>query len=59
MLYLCGEAGGTVTGSRFIAANWNASLRPEEAAAKAGMPIGWPELGRSTAVFPGGPPGPK
>ena len=59
MLYLCGEAGGAVTGSRFIAANWDALLSPEEAAAKAGMPIGWPELGRSTAVFPGGPPGPK
>jgi NAD(P)-dependent dehydrogenase (short-subunit alcohol dehydrogenase family) len=56
MLYLCSEAGGAVTGRRFVAANWDALLAPAQAAEKTGMPIGWPELARSTAVFPGGPP---
>ncbi len=56
MLYLCSEEGGTVTGRRFVAANWDALLGPAEAAEKSGAPIGWPELARATAVFPGGPP---
>ena len=56
MLYLCSEAGGAVTGRRFIAANWDGLLSPAEAAEKAGMPVGWPELARATAVFPGGLP---
>lgn len=56
MLYLCSEAGAAITGRRFIAANWDAALSAQAAAAKSGMPIGWPELAASTAVFPGGPP---
>lgn len=56
MLFLCSDAGSDVTGRRFIAANWDALLGPAEAAEKAGSPIGWPELARTTAVFPGGPP---
>lgn len=56
MLYLCGAAGGAVTGRRFVAANWNPQLDPAQAAEQAGTPIGWPELARATAVFPGGLP---
>jgi NAD(P)-dependent dehydrogenase (short-subunit alcohol dehydrogenase family) len=56
MLFLCSEEGGAVSGQRFIAANWNARLKPGEAAEQCGMPIGWPELARTTAVFPGGLP---
>lgn len=56
MLFLCSEAGGAVTGRRFVAANWNTLLGPEQAAAECGSPIGWPDLARSTAVFPGGVP---
>ena len=56
MLYLCSEAGAATTGRRFIAANWDAALSAETAAEKSGMPIGWPDLAKSTAVFPGGPP---
>jgi NAD(P)-dependent dehydrogenase (short-subunit alcohol dehydrogenase family) len=48
--------GAATTGHRFIAANWDAALSAEAAAEKSGMPIGWPELAASTAVFPGGPP---
>lgn len=56
MLFLCSEAGGAVTGRRFVAANWDAQLGQAQAAEKSGAPIGWPELARATAVFPGGPP---
>lgn len=56
MLYLCSAAADAVSGRRFVAANWDALLAPAQAAEKAGAPIGWPDLARATAVFPGGVP---
>lgn len=41
-----------VSGQRFIAAHWDASLTDEEAAQAAGSPIGWPELAAATVVWP-------
>ncbi|MFO1350667.1 MAG: SDR family oxidoreductase [Gammaproteobacteria bacterium] len=41
-----------VTGQRFIAARWDATLTDDEAAHRAGSPIGWPDLARSTVVWP-------
>jgi NAD(P)-dependent dehydrogenase (short-subunit alcohol dehydrogenase family) len=55
MLFLCSEAGGDVTGRRFVAAEWDPALPAEEAAAGAGAPAGWPDLARNP-VWPGGKP---
>jgi NAD(P)-dependent dehydrogenase (short-subunit alcohol dehydrogenase family) len=55
MLYLCGEAGGAVTGRRFVAADWDSALPDEVAARVAGAPIGWPDLAQNP-VWPGGRP---
>jgi len=39
--WLVSDAAGGVTGRRFLAVHWDASLPPEEAAAKAGAPVAW------------------
>ncbi|MGH7039629.1 MAG: SDR family oxidoreductase [Stellaceae bacterium] len=39
--WLVSDAAGHVTGRRFLAAHWDPSLPPEEAAAKAGAPVAW------------------
>jgi hypothetical protein len=56
MLHLASDAGGTVTGMRFVAANWEASLPVADAIAASGAPAGWPDLAKNP-VWPGG--GPK
>lgn len=56
MLHLASDAGGAVTGMRFVAAKWDAALPVAEAMAASGAPAGWPDLARSP-VWPGG--GPK
>ena len=55
MLYLCSEAGGAVTGRRFVAAEWDPALPDAVAAQAAGAPIGWPDLAQNP-VWPGGRP---
>ena len=55
ILWLCSDAGGEVTGSRFVAANWDASLPIAEARAASEAPIAWPDLA-GTPVWPGGKP---
>ncbi|MCY4451150.1 MAG: SDR family NAD(P)-dependent oxidoreductase [Immundisolibacterales bacterium] len=55
VLWLCSETGGTWTGHRFIAGNWDASAEPAAAAAGCRAPIGWEELAGSP-VWPGGKP---
>jgi NAD(P)-dependent dehydrogenase (short-subunit alcohol dehydrogenase family) len=55
MLYLCSEAGGAVTGRRFVAAEWDPAVPAAEAAARAGAPAGWPDLAQNP-VWPGGKP---
>jgi NAD(P)-dependent dehydrogenase (short-subunit alcohol dehydrogenase family) len=42
--WLVSDAAGGVTGRRFLAAHWDPSLPPEEAAAKAGAPVAWTEI---------------
>ena len=49
---LSGAADG-VSGRRFIAARWDASKPPEDAALAAGAPVAWPQLGRQ-AIMPAG-----
>lgn len=42
--WLVSDAAGGVTGRRFLAVHWDASLPPEEAAAKSGAPVAWTEI---------------
>ena len=56
MLHLASDAGGTVTGMRFVAAKWDSSSAVAEAIAALGAPTGLPDLGKNP-VWPGG--GPK
>ena len=56
MLHLASDAGGAVTGMRFVAAKWDPSVAIADAIAASGAPAGWPDLARSP-VWPGG--GPK
>jgi len=44
ILWLCSEEADVVTGKRYVAARWDPTLGPEQAAARAGAPIGWSEL---------------
>ena len=48
LLYLVSDAAGGVSGRRFLAAHWDASLPPAQAAEKAGAPAAW----RSIATLP-------
>ena len=42
--WLVSDAAAQTTGRRFLAVHWDASLAPEEAAAKAGAPVAWTEI---------------
>ena len=42
--WLISDAAADYSGNRIIAANWDTALPGEQAAAKAGRAIGWPEL---------------
>ena len=55
ILWLCSEAGGAHTGHRYVAADWDASAGPAEAAEGCRAPIGWPDLAQNP-VWPGGKP---
>jgi len=46
LLWLVSDAAAGVNGRRFIAADWDASLPPEQAAEKAGAPIAWLGIAR-------------
>jgi NAD(P)-dependent dehydrogenase (short-subunit alcohol dehydrogenase family) len=56
MLHLASDAGGVITGMRFVAAKWESGLSVADAIAASGAPAGWPDLARSP-IWPGG--GPK
>jgi NAD(P)-dependent dehydrogenase (short-subunit alcohol dehydrogenase family) len=56
MLHLASDAGGEITGMRFVAAKWAPGLSVAEAIAASGAPAGWPDLAGSP-IWPGG--GPK
>jgi NAD(P)-dependent dehydrogenase (short-subunit alcohol dehydrogenase family) len=53
LLWLTSATADGVTGRRFIAALWDKSAPPAEAAAKCGAPAAWPQLGNQT-IFPPG-----
>jgi NAD(P)-dependent dehydrogenase (short-subunit alcohol dehydrogenase family) len=55
MLWLCTDAADAITGNRYVAARWDTSLPPAQAAAGCAAPIAWPELAQSP-VGPGGRP---
>ncbi|CAN5711686.1 SDR family oxidoreductase [soil metagenome] len=55
MLHLASDAGGALTGRRFVAAKWDDALPVDEALAASGAPAGWPDLAGSP-VWPGGKP---
>ncbi|MGC1780368.1 MAG: SDR family oxidoreductase, partial [Xanthobacteraceae bacterium] len=46
LLWLCSNASDAVNGQRLIAAKWDDSLPPEQAAKNASAPAAWPQLGR-------------
>lgn len=56
MLHLASDAGGAVTGMRFVAAKWDSTVAIADAIAASGAPAGWPDLAKNP-VWPGG--GPK
>jgi NAD(P)-dependent dehydrogenase (short-subunit alcohol dehydrogenase family) len=55
LVWLCSDAGAGTTGQRFVAAQWDAKLPPEQAAVNAGAPAAWPDLAQNP-VWPGGKP---
>jgi 3-oxoacyl-[acyl-carrier protein] reductase len=50
LLWLCSCAADGITGQRFIAMRWDVKLPPTEAAAAAGAPAAWQQLGRQAIV---------
>jgi NAD(P)-dependent dehydrogenase (short-subunit alcohol dehydrogenase family) len=54
LAWLLSDAADGVTGQRIIAARWEAALPGDQAAAKAGRAIGWPELGADAVWLQGG-----
>lgn len=55
MVWICSDAAGDATGHRYVAAEWDESLDPAEAAAGCRAPIAWPGLAQNP-VWPGGRP---
>ena len=51
LIWLCSNGADAVTGQRFIAARWDDTLAPAEAAKIAGAPAAWQQLGRQ-AIMP-------
>ena len=44
LVWLVSDAAAGVTGRRFLAVHWDASLPPEQAAEKAGAPVAWTDI---------------
>jgi hypothetical protein len=53
LLWLCSNAADGINGQRIIAAKWDDTLPPEQAAKNAGAPAAWPQLGIQ-AINPAG-----
>jgi NAD(P)-dependent dehydrogenase (short-subunit alcohol dehydrogenase family) len=53
LVWLLSPVADAVNGRRFVAARWDASKAPEEAAERAGAPAAWPQLGKQ-AIMPAG-----
>ncbi len=54
ILWLCGEAGGRITGARFLAVDWDPESPPVDPGVLA-APIAWPGLGAKIAWPEGAP----
>jgi NAD(P)-dependent dehydrogenase (short-subunit alcohol dehydrogenase family) len=48
LIWLCSDASEGVNGQRFVAARWDRTLPPADAANKAAAPAAWPQLGRQS-----------
>jgi NAD(P)-dependent dehydrogenase (short-subunit alcohol dehydrogenase family) len=46
VVWLCSDAADGITGNRYIAAHWDATLASEEAERCCRAPIGWPGIGK-------------
>ena len=55
ILWLCSAAADAVTGNRYVAADWDTTLPPEQAEQRCRAPIAWPHLAQNP-VWPGGRP---
>ncbi len=53
LIWLLSREADAVNGRRFIAARWDAAKPSEDAAAAAGAPVAWPQLGKQ-AIMPAG-----
>lgn len=51
LVWLMSDAANAVTGRRFLAVHWDESLPGEQAAAKAGAPIGWKGIAALPLTF--------
>jgi len=56
ILWLCSAAANGITGNRYVAAHWDTTKPPQQAAQGCSAPIAWPDLAASP-VWPGGRPG--
>ncbi len=55
VVWLCSPAADRITGNRYVAAHWDMSQPPDQAARRCAAPIAWPQLAESP-VWPGGRP---
>jgi len=55
VLWLCADAAGAITGNRYVAAQWDIAVAPEQAERNCRAPAAWPQLAQNP-VWPGGKP---
>lgn len=55
ILWLCSDAAGGITGNRYVAAQWDTTIAPEQAERNCRAPAAWPQLAQNP-VWPGGKP---
>jgi hypothetical protein len=56
IVWLCSDAAAGITANRYIASQWDPSMRPEQVERECRAPIAWPGLAQNP-VWPGGKPG--
>lgn len=55
IVWLCSDAAQAITGNRYVAAQWDTAVAPEQAEKACRAPAAWPQLAQSP-VWPGGKP---
>ncbi len=55
IVWLCSDAAQEITGNRYVAAQWDTAVAPEQAEQACRAPAAWPQLAQSP-VWPGGKP---